>query len=72
MRPSWRAEYAAAVAEMANCTLREAENDIPMAKGLQLHVLWWAKPRGMANGVACLKLHKGVARKKLRRALGHE
>lgn len=56
---------------MANCTLRVAENDIPMAKGLQLQVLWWAKPRGMGNGVRCLKLHKNEARKKLRRALGH-
>jgi hypothetical protein len=55
---------------MANCSLREAENDIPMAKGLQLHILWWAKPRGLGNGVACLKLHKGSARKKLRKALG--
>lgn len=72
MRPSWRAEYAVAVAEMANCSLREAENDIPMAKGHQLHNLWWSKPRGMNGGIACLKANSSTGRAKFRKAVGHE
>lgn len=70
--PSPRAEYAVAVAEMANCTLREAENDIPLAKGHQLYNLWFAIPRGMGGGIPCFKVGRGSGREKLRRALGHE
>lgn len=58
------------MAEMANCSIRYALDHISLAQGLQLQILWWAKPRGMGSGVHCLKVRKGAA-ERLRKAMGN-
>lgn len=56
--------------EMAGITIWQARNDIALAQGMQLWILWWAKPRGANGGVPCIRKGSGGKRQAFNKAVG--